>query len=668
MFRNELQDDGDLRTEIFHLKKNLSNISTENRMLKVKIRKLQNEIIKKDKQIDAILDPKKNKYSDDLNWDNEIGQIQIKVPTSKNVKHTIFNDEIKKKTNRSLSWTCEAESSVEFNKKHQNERSKSGGKDQYKNFLSTIKDSNSRQTSSRKSSPESDLERIELLCESPHEEIQQLHSYFLDIIAELGHLKNTVTELQIDKNKTDSAIKKENFTIDMLAKELKNLRLNKPKPNRNYSRRFHSADLVAKVYTANKVTNKSVKENKSKDKTKGKKTGSEGTNGPKFKFKNNKTQGTKSVMVQVDDLNDNTEFSNQCLYIERDNITIKEKSKSPDDREDEVLTLMLTTSVWFFCIIMHIIMSTRSHLDLHVSEDVAYIVVFCGLYYITFNYVKNQHKIALLLRDLSNFDKFGVPPGYENVETKLGFYSKFLFAYVTVAGVVYNFMRFIEKGECENMTGKDFNEVCGLMSPLWIPISLNNNSLVYCAIFLYVLICSQMVIKVGLMISYHATEMAHHIILRIDHLKLMIVKCFDLEYNELQRRKLRQCILYHTEILDFASRLDECFSTGMFTHIFMTGAIFACIEKQFIDGEHQFCAAVHFIGWVLTLFVACLGGQHLINAWYKADKELRKDLLFMLMRCQKSLKIRAGPFGVLSYPLLVSVLKMSYSMLCMLTS
>nr|XP_015838586.1 PREDICTED: uncharacterized protein LOC107398582 [Tribolium castaneum] len=333
-----------------------------------------------------------------------------------------------------------------------------------------------------------------------------------------------------------------------------------------------------------------------------------------------------------------------------------------------VLTLMLTTSVWFFCIIMHIIMSTRSHLDLHVSEDVAYIVVFCGLYYITFNYVKNQHKIALLLRDLSNFDKFGVPPGYENVETKLGFYSKFLFAYVTVAGVVYNFMRFIEKGECENMTGKDFNEVCGLMSPLWIPISLNNNSLVYCAIFLYVLICSQMVIKVGLMISYHATEMAHHIILRIDHLKLMIVKCFDLEYNELQRRKLRQCILYHTEILDFASRLDECFSTGMFTHIFMTGAIFACIEKQFIDGEHQFCAAVHFIGWVLTLFVACLGGQHLINAsesipesiwfsqWYKADKELRKDLLFMLMRCQKSLKIRAGPFGVLSYPLLVSVM------------
>ncbi|XP_064210961.1 uncharacterized protein LOC107398584 isoform X2 [Tribolium castaneum] len=299
------------------------------------IRRLQNQLGAAKLYSQPLQKQFQNKYSDDLNWDNEIGQIQIKVPTLKNVKHTIFNDEIKKKTNRSLSWTCEAESSVEFNKKHQNERSKSGGKDQYKNFLSTIKDSNSRQTSSRKSSPESDLERIELLCESPHEEIQQLHSYFLDIIAELGHLKNTVTELQIDKNKTDSAIKKENFTIDMLAKELKNLRLNKPKPNRNYSRRFHSADLVAKVYTANKVTNKSVKENKSKDKTKGKKTGSEGTNGPKFKFKNNKTQGTKSVMVQVDDLNDNTEFSNQCLYIERDNITIKEKSKSPDDREDE---------------------------------------------------------------------------------------------------------------------------------------------------------------------------------------------------------------------------------------------------------------------------------------------------------------------------------------------
>lgn len=67
---------------------------------------------------------------------------------------------------------------------------------------------NSQQTSSRKSSPESDLERIELLCESPHEEIQQLHLHFLDMITEVDYLKNTIAELQMYQEKTDNVLKK----------------------------------------------------------------------------------------------------------------------------------------------------------------------------------------------------------------------------------------------------------------------------------------------------------------------------------------------------------------------------------------------------------------------------------------------------------------------------
>lgn len=48
----------DLRGEIFHLKKQLSAIDAENHLLKVRVRKLQNELLKKDKQIDAILNPR----------------------------------------------------------------------------------------------------------------------------------------------------------------------------------------------------------------------------------------------------------------------------------------------------------------------------------------------------------------------------------------------------------------------------------------------------------------------------------------------------------------------------------------------------------------------------------------------------------------------------------
>lgn len=80
----------------------------------------------------------------------------------------------------------------------------------------------SHQTSSRKSSPESDLERIELLCESPHEEIQQLHLHFLDMISEVDHLKNTIARLQNNQEKTDNVLKKKKW-VKVLVRATKKL-------------------------------------------------------------------------------------------------------------------------------------------------------------------------------------------------------------------------------------------------------------------------------------------------------------------------------------------------------------------------------------------------------------------------------------------------------------
>nr|XP_015838558.1 PREDICTED: odorant receptor 85b-like [Tribolium castaneum] len=118
----------------------------------------------------------------------------------------------------------------------------------------------------------------------------------------------------------------------------------------------------------------------------------------------------------------------------------------------------------------------------------------------------------------------------------------------------------------------------------------------------------------------------------------------------------------------------------MFGHLALTGGICACLEKQIVSGVNVVAGTLHFIGWILALFIGCVAGQYLINAseilpsaiwtakWYDADLELKKKVLFMLARSQKSLFIRAGPFGILCYPLFVTVLKTSYSILCMLTS
>ncbi|XP_045472946.1 autophagy-related protein 23-like isoform X2 [Harmonia axyridis] len=60
MLRQEV-DEEDLRTEIYSLRKHIARVCSENQILKVKIRKLQDEMMKRDKQLDDFLNSKRVK-------------------------------------------------------------------------------------------------------------------------------------------------------------------------------------------------------------------------------------------------------------------------------------------------------------------------------------------------------------------------------------------------------------------------------------------------------------------------------------------------------------------------------------------------------------------------------------------------------------------------------
>ncbi|XP_068913513.1 odorant receptor 4-like [Tenebrio molitor] len=345
-----------------------------------------------------------------------------------------------------------------------------------------------------------------------------------------------------------------------------------------------------------------------------------------------------------------------------------------------VLLFIVITSMWVASVFMHLVMSLRSDLGTHLSEDCGFIIAFCGIYYMTFIYVKNQPKIALLLRDLSSFATFGKPPGFEQIENKLSFWSKFCFSYAVAGIVVYNSIRLLQKSDCERINREEgLNENCGLLSPTWFPFKIDYFP-VFHLVFLYIFVSTQILMKLALMISFNALEMIHHIILRIDHLNIMIGQCFEDENYQVSRNKLKTCILYHLDILDLSTRLDDCFSNCMFAHVFITAAICGCLEKQFVDGDNRIGALIHVLGWIMLLFLASLGGQQLIDAgvsisesiwasqWYNADLRLKKDLLFMYRKSQTGFRLTAGSFSVLSFSLFLSVLKMSYSILTMLTS
>ncbi|KAH0811127.1 hypothetical protein GEV33_011663 [Tenebrio molitor] len=301
-----------------------------------------------------------------------------------------------------------------------------------------------------------------------------------------------------------------------------------------------------------------------------------------------------------------------------------------------------------------------------VSEEMAVLSAIYGTYFMVFAYIKNQKKIVSLLRDLSSFDKFGIPEDFHEEEKKLTFYAKFIYAYVTITVSAYNFLLLFLKSDCEKYNKEhDLKENCGLVIPT--PFAADYFP-VFQLVFLYQLVVSNMLLPLSMIIAYNTFEITQHIIFRINHLNIMTTACFDDDDYQTSRNKLTRCILYHSEVLDFAKRVDDCFSSCMFAHLILTSTICACLEKQITVGINRIGGVLHILGWIVNLFVSCLAGQRLINAngtiaeaiwaskWYQADVRLQKDVRLMLLRSQRDLHLRAGPFGIVSFALFVSAL------------
>ncbi|KAJ3644246.1 hypothetical protein Zmor_026914 [Zophobas morio] len=345
-----------------------------------------------------------------------------------------------------------------------------------------------------------------------------------------------------------------------------------------------------------------------------------------------------------------------------------------------VIIFFIINGIIIFSLSTHAYLLLK-HPEFAITEELAEVIALTGCTYMVYVFVENQKNIAFLMRDLSDFEIFGVPSNFEKRNKKLNLVVKLFFCYTVGAVIFYNFLKLSEKSECKRISserGMKENH-CGLIGPFWIPFNID-----YFPVFqlfsLFGIFFSHLLIKMCLHISLNAFEIAHHIILRIQHLKVMIEECFDNKSYTVSQRNLERCISYHIQILEFASRLDNAFFQCMFSHFLLTGTIFACLEKQILDKINILGAVFHILGWIMALFVACIGGQDFLNAseiipnaiwnskWYQTDIRLKKYAVFMLMRSQRALRIRAGPFGVLSFPLFLAVLKTSYSIFCMLSS
>ncbi|KAF2903641.1 hypothetical protein ILUMI_02548 [Ignelater luminosus] len=313
----------DLKLDILHLKKELAAIREENQLLKVKIRKLQNEVNKRDKQIETLLDPRKSLFVrkvisergasmiinlQELNFNLEktliekectIKRLQndlqtkrlYSVKTADKKKYSSRQNENSNKCDINLPYyeqeqdnseKSDCTKSVDFNLKSSSMCDTTEGtetfgleadslkrtgavrrsisadrahlyahklanninhirytnndtkaqydglpRDHLLSIIENLKNNRSNMLSpcTRKSgSPESDLERNELLCDTPHQEILQLQNYFMDMLSEVDQLKVTISSLQTEQDRTSNLLKQKDNNITRLAKEIKHLK------------------------------------------------------------------------------------------------------------------------------------------------------------------------------------------------------------------------------------------------------------------------------------------------------------------------------------------------------------------------------------------------------------------------------------------------------------
>ncbi|XP_022917643.1 IQ domain-containing protein E-like [Onthophagus taurus] len=280
MFRPTVED---LQYQVHELKKQLHEVRDDNHLYKVKVRKLQDEIRKKDKQLEMVLDPKRaNSIKKMLSQHGATLVLKLREENSELQKEV----EEKKQTIKKLQWQ------IETIKLYYAERNGCGSNvkivepDDLSNSAADYDPSlhargkRSKSVSCRKPSPRPNSPRrnsselyselvqenylsmlnanleiiknndsfkdihkahdthIEVCAkspslsfqpssasrDSPHQEIQQLHGCLMNVLTEVDSLKDTIVHLKEAQLKTHNVLEEKNTNIEKLASEIENLK------------------------------------------------------------------------------------------------------------------------------------------------------------------------------------------------------------------------------------------------------------------------------------------------------------------------------------------------------------------------------------------------------------------------------------------------------------
>ncbi|KAJ8982434.1 hypothetical protein NQ317_007782 [Molorchus minor] len=225
-----------------------------------------------------------------------------------------------------------------------------------------------------------------------------------------------------------------------------------------------------------------------------------------------------------------------------------------------------------------------------ITFDISIIISITGTYYFNVSYVANLKKIATVLKDLSNWEIVGMPSGTIEFNIKLNKFSRWHQFYISFAVAGLTMSQLLDMRECKKINAQmGIKDVCGLATNIWTPFDVDYFP-VKQIIYLIQLHSAYYSYAASSTISFSILESMKHIIFRMRHVTDLFVDAFNEENYEKRKAALGRCIDYHNFIIRFQ---DAVYSTN----------------------------------------------------WYNLELEIQKDLILVLLRNNRPIYLKAGPFA-----------------------
>nr|ALR72551.1 odorant receptor OR6 [Colaphellus bowringi] len=326
--------------------------------------------------------------------------------------------------------------------------------------------------------------------------------------------------------------------------------------------------------------------------------------------------------------------------------------------------------------ILHAVMSIRENIGGDISEDLSVSIGGLAMMVNVAMFKYHQDKWSNFFKDVTNFEKFGKPTDFDATKDRANLLSTLYMIYCITGTIVYSCVGVIESS-CDELSEETKQKViCGTLAPIWLPfedVSLTVRN----TILLVQYVLANYIITPSAVICFLPFETTELLICHINFLKDKLLKVFGNEDGMIRNDKLRFCVAYHTHILGMADQLKYVvkFSVG---HMSLVCAlVFGCIGNQIFRAK-PVGAVIFLLGYMVSLFLLCYAGQRIMNEslsivdviynskWYKGNTQIKKNVRFMMARCQIPVTLDAWPFGIFSFPLFMMIVKTSYSYLTLL--